>query len=221
MHRIKVFEELPDQAYSQIVENILWKKYEQDANVIFFKEEKNDVYFLAEGRVRATIFSFSGKEVTYQDLFAGDMFGELSAIDGLPRSTQVVALEPSTIGSMSGTRFWEVVLEHSQVASAVLKRLANLVRFLADRVYQYSALDVKARIRVELLNLAREHMIDDDSARIPDMPKHQEIANRISTHREAVTKELNKLSKLGLIEQKGRVLTIKDVAKLAESLPED
>ncbi|MFA9420203.1 MAG: helix-turn-helix domain-containing protein, partial [Gammaproteobacteria bacterium] len=104
---------------------------------------------------------------------------------------------------------------------AALKRLASLVRFLVDRVYQYGALDVKDRVRTEVLRLARESMSGDDSATIQHFPTHSEIANQVDTHREAVTRELNELSRMGLIEQNQRVVTVKAVSHLEELLPED
>jgi CRP/FNR family cyclic AMP-dependent transcriptional regulator len=54
------------------------------------------------------------------------------------------------------------------------------------------------------------------SARISAPPTHSEIASRISTHREAVTRELNRLSRLGIIERKGGAILVKDVKRLAD-----
>ena len=53
------------------------------------------------------------------------------------------------------------------------------------------------------------------------MPTHVQIANRINTHREAVTRELNELTRLGLIEKDKRTLTVPDLEALAELLPEE
>ena len=47
-------------------------------------------------------------------------------------------------------------------------------------------------------------------------PTHVEIASRVSTHREAVTRELNRLFRIGIIEQRGGTLLVKDVERLAE-----
>ena len=216
---IKIFSDLPSQIYQQIEAKIHWKSYQPNAEVIQYQEKSTEVYFVREGHVRATMFSYSGKEVSYQDLFAGDTFGELSAIDDLPRSAHVVVIEPSTIGSMSRKDFMEAIHAHPEVSTAVLVRLTGVIRGLSDRIYQYGALDVKDRVRKEILELARQHMSGPNTAVIPDMPKHLEIANRINTHREAVTRELNTLSKMGLIQQQRRVLTVNDVAKLSALLP--
>ena len=218
--RIKIFSGLPDQDYQQIESMIRWRKYEPDTEIILYKEKTTDVYFVREGHVRATLFSSSGREVSYQDLLAGDIFGELSALDGLPRAAHVVVIEPSNIGSMSSKDFRQVIHTYPQVSDAITIRLVSVIRALTDRVYRYDALGVKDRVRNEVFNLARQHMTGPNTAVIPSMPKHVEIANRIDTHREAVTRELNTLSKMGLIHQDHRVLTVKNVAKLEALLPE-
>lgn len=99
-------------------------------------------------------------------------------------------------------------------------RLAGLVRFLVDRVYQCGALDVKDRIRMEILRLVRENLSGENSARIPNFPTHKDIASRVNTHREAVTRELNQLSRAGLIEQQGRVLVVPSISGFQDLLPE-
>jgi CRP/FNR family cyclic AMP-dependent transcriptional regulator len=64
-------------------------------------------------------------------------------------------------------------------------------------------------------------MSNDDVATIHNFPTHREIANRVNTHREAVTRELNKLTRLGLIEQSQRVLTVTSVLQLQKLLTDD
>lgn len=219
--QLEAFQGLSDEAYDRIADAIHFREYKKGAEIVPYKDTSNDVYFILEGRVQVTIFSFSGKEISYQDLAPGQMFGELSAIDDLPRVAHVIALEPTSVCVMSKQDFWRALNEHPQFAVAVLKRLVSLVRFLCDRVYQYGALDVKDRIRAEILRLARETAPDANTAMVPNMPTHAEIASRVSTHREAVTRELNELSKLGLVEQDKRMLTVPDMDKLAELLPED
>lgn len=221
LRSIKLFQSLDDESCAQITKLVKWKNYQQGTEIVPYKGDGDDVYFIAAGQVRVTIFSFTGKEVSYQELGPGEMFGELSAIDQLPRTANVLALENSHIGAMSSRNYWGLLERYPSVAAAALKRLASMVRFLADRVYQYGALDVKDRIRMEVLRLARESMTSDDIATIHNFPTHREIANRVNTHREAVTRELNELSRNGLIEQNQRVMTVTAVSALMELLSED
>jgi CRP-like cAMP-binding protein len=77
------------------------------------------------------------------------------------------------------------------------------------------ALAVNNRIQAEILRLASLAPKDGKSARIAPAPTHGEIASRVSTHREAVTRELNRLARIGLIERKGGALVVKDIDRLA------
>ena len=220
LRKIELFKSLDDEAFGQVSSLVKWKQYRKGTEVIPYMSENDDVYFIASGCVRVTIFSFSGKEISYQELGSGEMFGELSAIDQLPRAANVITSESSRIGVISRNDYWGLLDQHPSVAVATLKRLASMIRFLIDRVYQYGALDVKDRVRMEVLRLARENMSGEDAAAIHNFPTHKEIANRVNTHREAVTRELNELSRMGLIEQDKRVLTVTTVSALIELLPE-
>lgn len=162
-----------------------------------------------------TIYSPAGKEVTFRDLAAGDMFGELSAIDGNPRSADIVALTDCEIASISAKQFWDIVRDHPEFAAATLERLVGLVRTLSDRVFEISALNVRNRIHAEILRLARTHPIEENRVTISPAPTHTEIANRIGTHREAVARELNDMARAGILNRQGNAITVNDVERLA------
>ncbi len=106
------------------------------------------------------------------------------------------------------------------VAEATLKRLTNQLRVLSERVFEFSTLTVKNRIHAELLRLARDHMRGENTAAISPAPTHAHIASRVSTHREAVTRELNDLARAGLIERRHGVLIIRDVNHLIRMVRE-
>ena len=189
-------------------------RYAARRRILSHKDKTQDVYFIISGKVRVTIYSLSGKEITFRDQSAGEMFGELGAIDGQPRSAHVMALEDSLLASMSRETFWEVLGSYPEVAEFTMKRLATLVRLLSERVFEFSSLAVRNRIHAELLRLARENLHDDNTATISPSPTHADIASRISTHREAVTREYHELSEAGVIELRRGELVISDVARL-------
>lgn len=191
------------------------QRYEADKRIVSHDDNSTDVYFIVSGKVRVTIFSRSGKEVSFRDLAAGQVFGDLSAIDGGPRSASVVTLGDAVVVSMPREVFWEVLRKHPAAAEMMLRELARLVRSLSERVVEFSTLGVKNRIHAELLRLAREHIREANQAVIAPAPTHSEIASRVSTHREAVTRELNRLAHEGLIERQRGGLTVLDVAGLS------
>jgi CRP-like cAMP-binding protein len=212
---IGIFEGLSPNDLDALAKRLRCKRYGANQQIISHLDESTDVFLVIEGMVRVTVYSPIGKEVTFRDIAAGEYFGELAAIDGLPRSATVAALTDSLIASMSAETFWEVLQTYPAVAALVLKGLARSVRALTERVFEFSALAVRNRVHAELLRLAREQMVGDNLAIMRPAPTHAELASRISTHREAVTRELNQLSRDGLVERQSGALVIHDVGRLA------
>ena len=102
----------------------------------------------------------------------------------------------------------------------LLPQLVTKIPALTTRVYEFSTLAVSNRIQAELLRLASLADPAGKAARIAPAPTHTEIASRVSTHREAVTRELARLSRIGLIERERNALLVKDVERLAEMVHE-
>ena len=173
------------------------------------------MFFVVQGQVRVTFFSACGREVSFRDLPSGETFGELSAIDGLPRSCTVVALTDTMIAVMPASLLWELLRAHESVNACVLRRLTRLVRALSERVIEFSTLTVRKRLQVELLRLAREATPGKKRAVIFPAPTHAKFATRVSSHREAVTRGLGELARAGIIEKRYGTLVIRDVEALA------
>ena len=220
LQSIELFAELETQTREVISKRIKWKQFKKGVEIVSYRSRSDEVYFIASGQVRTTIYTFTGKEISYQELGAGDMFGELSAIDRLPRTANVITQQASQIGVMAANEYWNLIEQYPSIAAFTLQRMAKMVRFLIDRVYQYGALDVKDRVRMEVLRMARENMIGEDTAEMTEFPTHKEIASRVNTHREAVTRELNELSRMGLIEQHHRCMRVASVSEISDLLQE-
>lgn len=211
---------LPPADLDALAKRCAWRRVAAGQEIVGYQDETRDVFFIVGGRVRAVIYSAAGKEVTFRDIGAGQVFGEFSAIDGKPRSANIVALDDSVIAAMPAGVFWQVLTDHREVTAAVLKSLIGQLRALSDRVFEFSTLAVKNRIHAELLRLARDHMRDDNTAVVAPAPTHSDIASRISTHREAVTRELNELARAGLVKRRRGALEICDVPRLARLVEE-
>ena len=211
---------LPPADLDALAKRCAWRRVAAGQEIVGYQDETRDVFFIVGGKVRAVIYSAAGKEVTFRDIGAGQVFGEFSAIDGNPRSANIVALDDTVIAAMPAGVFWQVLTDHPEVAAAVLKSLIGQIRALSDRVFEFSTLAVKNRIHAELLRLARDHMRDDTTAVVAPAPTHSDIASRISTHREAVTRELNELARAGLVKRRRGALEIRDVPRLARLVAE-
>ena len=190
------------------------RRYRSGQQVITRNAADRSVYLVVAGTVRVAAFSSGGRQVTYREIGAGGHFGELAAIDGGSRSADVIALEDSLLAAMSPAMFRRLLLEHETARERVLQSLASLVREMTDRVFELSTLGVRNRVHAELLRLAREGKVSGSVARIDPAPTHGDIANRISTYREQVTRELSRLTAQGVIAREGRCLIVRDLARL-------
>ncbi len=155
------------------------------------------------------------------------MFGEIAAIDGEPRPVDVEAVTTCTVARLPHAEFLRLIDERPGFAIAVLRQVAANIRRLTARVFEFSTLPVKSRVHAELLRLAvhapkpaQEKGGTGGAIVLSPAPKHAAIAARISTHREAVTRELNALAKRGLVKKSGTDLVVCDVGRLRALLDE-
>ena len=197
-----------------------WRVVEPGQLIVARNGRDRDVHFVASGRVRVTSFSAGGKQVTFRDEEPGEVFGDLAAIDGKPRSADVLALDSVVVAALSPEHFRELIASEPLVRERVLQRLAHLVRMLSDRVIELSTLGVQNRIHAELLRLARASGVTGRRARIDPAPKHADIASQVSTYREQVTRELSALNRQGLLAKDGTALLLLDVPQLERMVTE-
>ncbi len=221
LSKIEPFVGLDDESLKQVASSCRFERYEAKRQIIAYQDDSADVFFIVSGVVRVVIHSLSGKEISYRDLEGGEMFGELAAIDGEQRSASVVAVAETLLVAMPEAAFREAIKKHPSVAEAVLQRLTHLVRLYSQRLYEMRTLDVQSRIRAELLRLAEGSRGEDNTATISPLPTSADIAARVNTRREAVSRELASLTRRGLIKRHQRSLTIRDFAglnRLVESI---
>lgn len=184
--------------------------------LIGHQDDTKDVFLVLEGGLRVELQSMNGKEIILADVAEGDIVGEFAALDDQPRSASVTATSQCTLARIPGGVFKAAVLAHPQTAEWIVLRLVKQIRLLTERVFELNALAVRSRLHCELLRLSLDTGVHDNLAVITPSPTHVQLASRIGTHREAVTRELQYLHQQGIATQEGRKLTIRDVAKLAE-----
>lgn len=188
--------------------------FSKGQEIIAPSDELNDVFILLSGLARVSVFSASGKAVNFRRVDPGDLFGEFSAIDGQKRSASVEAVEPCTALCMSSELFRDLMEADPAFMNSVLNHLVMLLRSMTARIVEFSTLAVTNRIHTELLRMARAAYVDGEAYEINPAPTHSEIAGRISTHREAVSREISRLKQLGILERRGRSLIVKDFQRL-------
>jgi CRP/FNR family transcriptional regulator, cyclic AMP receptor protein len=214
LRKLDFFESLSDTAFEELSRRCLRKTFGPREIIIGHRDDTHDVLFLLDGRARVCIYSREGKRVSFREISPGGIFGELSAIDGQPRSASVESVGVCSTAIMPNRIFMQALDDHRAFRMAVMRHITELTRKLSDRVFEFSTLAVRARLYAELLRIADSTQPNANSALIFPTPTHEEIASRISTHREAVTLELARLEELGLVARTGRTLVITNLAGL-------
>lgn len=217
---IQLLSELSPDEVEVIEKNCRWKTYGVNEQIIDQHSDSRDIFFVADGRVRVVNYSLSGREITFDDLESGSHFGELAAIDGLPRSASVMALSEVRIASLSAEQFHSIMLEHPAIALKLMKHLAHLVRTSTSRIMELSTLGANNRIHADLLRMSRKVTEDDMTAIITPIPVHSDVASRVSTTRETVARVMNDLARKGIVERQKEALVVKDLERL-EDMVED
>ncbi len=193
-----------------------WRRYGAHEQIVDRQGDSSDLCFVIEGRVRVVNYSASGREITLDDIGAGEYFGELAAIDGQPRSANVMTLTACTIASLPRPMFRELIENHPRLGFLVMERLASMVRHSTERIMDLSTLAANNRVQAELLREARTNMTGDNRAEISPIPVHGDIASRVSTTRETVARVLGDLARQGVVERTKDTLVVRDVAQLTQ-----
>lgn len=213
---IKEFRNLSHNDLEAIAHVCHWHRYEAGEEIVRYHADSNSVFFITQGEMRVTFYSMSGKEVILCYLPAGEIFGELTAIDGQSRSATVVAETSSLVASISSSAFQELIFNNRQIALAILQRLTGQIRRLTERVFESSTLNVRNRIYAELLRLAKKHPMEANRVVISPAPIQADLASLIGTVRETVSRELADLEREQVILQQDHEIHILDMAKLTE-----
>jgi CRP/FNR family transcriptional regulator, cyclic AMP receptor protein len=173
-----------------------------------------DVYLVRSGRVQVSLFSAQGRETIIRNLGVDSLFGELGAIDLMPRSATVVAIEDCNLAYLTGPEFVEFLEQVPSAGLWMARIFSAQVRSLTDKIVELSTMSVSSRLHRELLRMCHEIGVDDDRVELQRLPTHADLAARIGTHREAITREFGALKDEGVVNQRGRTLVINSVKRL-------
>lgn len=203
----------PDQGKA-LARECIWKEYEANELVIDVDEETTDVRFIISGLVRIISRLSIGKEVILGEMGPGAFFGELAAIDGQTRSANVTTLYKSKLCIMPQRIFIKLMKVSPEANLEVMKVLTQRIRTLNMRLAEQSFLQAKHRIYAELLRLSKPRLGHEGQRSISPPPTQRELADRIGTRREVVSRELNALHKEGIFDKTKGALVIKNVPEL-------
>ena len=213
--RVSIFADLPDEDI-QALSSVAKRRTFRAGEVIFHRDDPGQVlYIIKDGKVKICIISPDGQEVSLAVLGKGEYFGEFALLDGLPRSTDAVALEKVECYTLQRSDFHNAILKNPKIAilvmEALIKRLRNTDQMVEDLIF----LDVYGRVAKKLLELAEAHGIKaDHGVRIDVRLTQQELASMVGASRESVNKVLGYFTDKNFISTDKHRITLHRMADL-------
>ncbi len=192
------------------------QRFSKGARLLSERQVGDRVMALLLGRVKISGVDASGRDAVFGFRCAGDLVGELAAIDGHPRSGSVEALEPVEALTIGARDFLAHLERHPRVSLVVMRLLCERLRDADRKRVEFAAADTIGRVAARLLELAERfgEPLDDGSVAI-DLPLTQEeLAGWTGSSREAVARALQAMRGLGWVRTARRRITLHDLAAL-------
>lgn len=206
-----------DEAAIKKVAGVLQVRTAERGQTILHKgDEGGHLLFLLSGRLQAVDVTEDGREIGLAFLMVGDYFGELSVIDGLPRSATVVACEPSMYALLPRAHALELMHNSPLVAERMFKRLAVGIRRASNFRMILGMPNAFQRVYALLDYLAQKS--PGGLVVIERLPTQQEISIMVNTSRETVSRAMQVLIQRGVVEKDMRRLIVRMPDALREEL---
>ena len=185
-------------------------------DTLFHEGDASDwVAVLLSGRVKVSYFAESGTEVMLAVRDPGDLLGELSALDGTPRSATVTAMEPAEALVLTAAAFRVFLESYPRLALELVQSLVARLRDADVKRVEFGAYDSVGRVARRLVELTERFGRDTAAGTLIELPiTQQELAGWTGTSRESVAKALQTLRRLDWVDTGRKQLVVRDVEAL-------
>ncbi len=207
------FQGLPETVVEQALTHLVSRTHPANQVILLENDWGGSVYFIIDGWVKIRTYNLEGKEVTLNILGKGELFGEMAALDEVPRSTDVITLTSTVIGSMPAQDFVKLLQTEPLAGVRLAQLMARRLRQVNRRLRLRES-DSQSRVADTLLFLAEgQGKKIQAGTEIPNLP-HRELSSLSGLARETVTRVLTRLEKKGLIKRDSEVICIPDLLAL-------
>lgn len=219
LRRVSLFADLNKDALAGLAAHLRRRTFRKET-IIFHQDQAGDaLYVIESGRVRMFRSAEDGQEFTVDTLGPGDFFGEMALLDGLPRSASAFAEEDCVTHTLARPDFQTQLSRSPEMASALLELLSARLRKLMHHAETLAFLDVHARVRHVLVDLARRYGLKEAGGVLINAEVTQgELATMVGATRERVNRALASLRAQGVIEVRGKRMVIRDPTRLGEGI---
>ena len=214
---IPFFQGLPEESLQKLITHFVSLSHPASQIILLENDWGGSVYFILEGWVKIRTYNFEGKEVTLNIIGKGEIFGEMAALDKMPRSTDAITLTSTIIGRIPSEDFVDLLTTEPMAGIRLSQLMAKRLRQVNRRLQLRDA-DSTSRVADAILFLVEgQGTKGEGGTEIPNLP-HREISGLSGLARETVTRVLTRLEQRGLIQRDTNLLRIPDLMALENAI---
>jgi CRP-like cAMP-binding protein len=214
---LEIFSDLNARRKAQLRQVAVLHEYKKGQFVYMPGDQTDTVYIVAEGSIKTSKISESGKELTLSYNGPGDMFGELAVLEKRSRRTAAVALLESKVWTIPSDDLLQIALSTSAFALRLGTIIGQRRHELENRMENLVFRDVPERLAHQLVLLAEQYGVEKNGRIEINLKISQlELANLIGATRETTSTAINELKRLGILDTSHRKIVINDYQALKD-----
>ncbi|WP_407458096.1 Crp/Fnr family transcriptional regulator [Fibrobacter sp.] len=220
---VDLFSELTEEQLGLLANLVVVQDFNRDETVVLEGDcSMKALYLIASGTVQVYMTGVDGRETILSFLERGDFFGEMSLIDGEPRSASVRTVTDAQLMIIHREPFLTLIRQTPEIAMSLLSEMSKRLRKANKQIGSLSTMSVSGRVAGTLLNLMEERgmRIHTDNGQmvtvIHNRPTQQQLADMSGTTRETVSRICSMLVKANAIAMTGKDIVIFDENALQE-----
>jgi len=221
LRKTELFQDLDDGLLRALAEKAVERRLARDEILFMMGDDANGLYVVVSGSVRAFRTGNDGRQQIIHTERSGSTIGELPLFDGQPYPSTVAAEEDSVVLFLNKNSVQHLFSAHPDIAMTALRVLSRRLRRCAELVESISLRAVGQRLAQWFLHEAttRGHKSGRGSE-VELALSREQMANRIGSVREVVSRAISRLEQEGLIEIQAHRLRIPDLERLSRYLAE-
>jgi CRP-like cAMP-binding protein len=209
LRNVDIFSGLSPELTEQLVRSLNSISLKKNT-LIFGKDSEGDgLYIIRSGQVKVVLQNEDGKEIILATFQPGDFFGEMSLLDGRPRSANVFTTQNTQLLVLSRQSLFQHIEQYPTTGLKILTEMSSRLRRADEVIGNLVMLDAYGRVARVLIDLSEQQgEVTEEGILIKERPTQQDMASMIGTTRETVSRILSDFQKRGLLSTEGKTILL-------------
>ena len=215
LRQTQLFGDLDEAALAHLADRATKRTYSKGQLVFYQGDPAGSLFVMVEGLVKIFVTSEEGDEMVLVTLQPHDVFGELSLLDGGPRSASAEAVEPTSLLELQRAPFLETLRQTPGITESLMRSMGRVLRRLTEQASDLVFLDLHGRVAKLLVNLAQDRGVQTEKGLELDLQLTQtDLAGLVGGSRQSVNQILRSFENRGYLDMEGRKMVVKEAELL-------